>query len=138
MNRACRLAAGAAAVLVLAGCGGTHQQQPPTGPLAAAADQRAAKAVAATDPEMTCTAETFGIAPAGAKTIDEVATVYAWVYCRSKDGVTGEAVPAAVGRDGTARIPRDSDFSSDLDRIFPADVRDRATGGPPADLTHSP
>jgi len=134
MNRAYRRVAGAAVVLVLAGCGGTPQQPVPKGSLANAADLRAAHGVEATAPEMNCVAKTFGIKPVDAKSIDQVATVYAWVYCQSKNGITSEAVPAAVDRNGTARIPRDSDFASDINRIFPPDVRGRVSGGPPSDL----
>jgi hypothetical protein len=130
MNRAHRRAAAAAAVLTLAGCGGPAQQPMPTGPLAAAADQRAAHAVVATDPSMNCIAQTFGLQPADAKTIDQVATVYAWVFCQSKTSDTGEVVPAAIAQDGAVRIPSDADLAGDIKRIFPADVRDRATDEP--------
>lgn len=136
MNLAYRPVAGAAAALLLAGCGGTPQQPAPTGPLAAAADLRAAHAVAATDPDMNCVARTFGIEPVGATDINQVTTIYAWAYCQSKNGVTSEWVPAAVDRDGTARIPRDSDFAGDVSRIFPTDVRARVTDGPPPELTN--
>jgi len=98
--------------------------------LAAAADKRAATAVAATDPAMNCIAQAFGVRPADARTIDQVTTVYAWVFCQSKTSDTGEVVPAAVARDGAVQIPSDADLAGDIRRIFPADVRERAADEP--------
>lgn len=130
MNRAPRRAVAVAAVLVLSGCGGPAQQPVPTGTLATAADQRAAQAVEAAEPDMNCVARTFGVRPADAGTVDKVTTVYAWVYCHSKTATTAEVVPAAISHDKTVQIPRDSDFTSDIERIFPADVRTRAEDEP--------
>jgi hypothetical protein len=130
MNRAAATATAAAAVLVLAGCGGPKQQPVPAGPLATAADQRATHAVAATQPDMNCLARTFGVQPADAASIDKVTTVYAWVYCHSKHGDTASVVPAAIGPDDAVSTPSDADYSADIKRIFPADVRDRATDEP--------
>jgi hypothetical protein len=119
-----------AAALALAGCGGPAQQPMPAGPLAAAADRRAAHAVAATDPDMNCVAQSFGLRPADAKTNDQVATVYAWVYCHSKTSDTAEVVPAAVTGEDAVQIPSDADYTGDIERIFPADVRGRTADLP--------
>lgn len=132
MHRAHRRVTAAAAVLVLSGCGGTAQQPVPTGPLADAADQQAAHAVAAAQPGMNCLARAFGLRPADATSIDQVTTIYAWVYCHSKDSDTASVMPAAVGPDDTVQIPSDASYADDLDRIFPADVRDLATDVPPS------
>ena len=120
----------ALAALLLAGCGGPAQQPMPSGPLATAADQRAAHAVAATDPDMNCVAQAFGLRPADARTLDQVITIYAWVYCHSKTSDTAEVVPAAVTREDAVQIPSDADYTGDIKRIFPADVRGRTADIP--------
>ena len=116
--------AGAVTVL-LAGCG---QRPAPTGAVVAAADQRATAAVAATEPDMNCLARSFGLDPAKAETIDQVRTVYAWVYCHAKQGDTAEVVPAVVSLSGPplVRIPADADYEAEVKRLFPADLRDSA------------
>jgi hypothetical protein len=126
----------AAAALTVAGCGGTPQQHPPTGALAAAADQRAARAADASETGMTCAARTFGLAPPGAKDITQVTTVYAWVFCRAPDSDTAEFVPAVVTLSGrpSIRIPSDDDYSGEIKRLFPPDVRE-AVYEPPKDAT---
>jgi hypothetical protein len=119
--------AGAVTVLVLTGCG-SEQRPVSTGAVVAAADQRATAAVAATEPEMNCLARSFGLDPVKAEKIDQVRTVYAWVYCHAKHGDTAEVVPAVISLAGppSVRIPADADNDAEVKRLFPADLRDSA------------
>lgn len=120
-------AAVAVAGLAVAGCGGPAQQAAPAGALADAVNQRAAKATSEHESGMNCVARAFGLDPAGATEIPAVKTVYAWVYCHAKDSDSSELLPVAVTLSGQpeVRIPGDgADWSRDIDRIFPADVRD--------------
>lgn len=123
--------AGATAALLLAGCG-SGQRPAPAGALAAAADQRATAAMAVTEPDMNCLARSFGLDPARADRIDQVRTVYAWVYCHAKRGDTAEVVPAIVSlaTPPSVRIPTDADNDAEVKRLFPADLRDDAEEEP--------
>jgi hypothetical protein len=120
-----------AVVVVLAGCGGPDRQAPPTGAVADQADRRATAAADRHETGMTCVARTFGLDPATATEIGQVKTVYAWLYCRDQDGGGSELVPAAITATGVD-IPSDDNYETDVERIFPPDVRSSAYEPPKA------
>ena len=125
-------AVAALALVLVSGCGGTHQQSAPTGALADQLDQRVAAATSRHETPMVCTAWTFGRDPATAADVTQVRTAYAWVYCHDLTDDSGEVVPTAVTLTdpATVRIPGDADLAGDVRRIFPADVQDAAADEP--------
>lgn len=79
-----------------------------------------------------CLADVFGIKPPDATDISQVTDAYAWMICPVGNWVSTPLAVDLTTTPATIRIPRDGpDYRSDIDRIFPPDVRQAALGQKP-------
>ncbi|GAA1818825.1 hypothetical protein GCM10009682_44450 [Luedemannella flava] len=84
--------------------------------------------------QLRCVVRAFGVEPADATAIDQVTVVYAGATCVvvapgvPYDRSTGSQAPVVVHLDtGVVEQPGDgAQFSADIDRMFPEELRDRA------------
>jgi hypothetical protein len=96
--------------------------------------------LAAEDHELgaVCVVELFGIKPAQPAKVSDVTTVYGWALCAEKvagGGEGGENLMAPAVFDlsrGRVTLPRDGEdtYGSDLERLFPGNLRAYAEASP--------
>jgi hypothetical protein len=102
-------------------------------------DVNASRPLLATSNRLVCAARVFGTEPVLPSKVAEVVTAYARVYCAEvlPDGAAGQgvAVPIAMHFRETPQVERPGDgaaYNRDLNRIFPARLRDVVSRDDPA------